>query len=83
MAQFLLAPPFSRAAANRLKDMNVPAYKIGSGECNNDSLIKHIAGFGELHNTKYRHEYYRQCLKEAVKIIESAGIPYALLHTTN
>src|SRR5438093_748309 len=29
-----LSTPFSRAAANRLEAMGVPAYKIGSGECN-------------------------------------------------
>jgi N-acetylneuraminate synthase len=27
--------------------MNVPAYKVGSGECNNYPLLKHIAGFGK------------------------------------
>src|SRR5258705_1589933 len=30
-----ISSPFSRAAADRLNGMNVPAYKIGSGECNN------------------------------------------------
>ena len=38
-----LSTPFSRAAAVRLDKMGVPAYKIGSGECNNYPLIKHIA----------------------------------------
>ena len=42
-----LSTPFSRAAANRLEEMNIPAYKIGSGECNNYPLIKHIASFGK------------------------------------
>ena len=27
--------------------MNVPAYKIGSGECNNYPLVEHIASFGK------------------------------------
>ena len=30
-----ISTPFSRAAADRLEKMNVPAFKIGSGECNN------------------------------------------------
>ena len=30
-----ISTPFSRAAAERLNRMNVSAYKIGSGECNN------------------------------------------------
>ena len=40
-----LSTPFSRAGANRLEDMGVSAYKIGSGECNNYPLLKHIANF--------------------------------------
>ena len=42
-----MSTPFSRAAADRLQRMNVPAYKIGSGECNNYPLLKHIAAFGK------------------------------------
>src|SRR5579872_1942880 len=42
-----LSTPCSRAAADRLEAMQVPAYKIGSGECNNYPLIRHIAGFGK------------------------------------
>jgi len=42
-----ISTPFSRAAANRLKKMNVSAYKIGSGECNNYPLLEHIAKFGK------------------------------------
>ena len=40
-----LSTPFSRAAVDRLEKMNVSAYKIGSGECNNYPLIKYIASF--------------------------------------
>ncbi|MFZ9076463.1 MAG: N-acetylneuraminate synthase family protein, partial [Ilumatobacteraceae bacterium] len=42
-----LSTPFSREAADRLHRMDVPAYKIGSGECNNYPLIEHIARFGK------------------------------------
>src|SRR6185436_10377862 len=42
-----ISTPFSRAAAERLQRMNVPAYKIGSGECNNYPLLRHIASFGK------------------------------------
>ena len=42
-----ISTPFSRAAADRLQRMNVPAFKIGSGECNNYPLLKHIASFGK------------------------------------
>ena len=40
-----LSTPFSRAAAVRLEKMQVDAYKIGSGECNNYPLIEHIAKY--------------------------------------
>ena len=40
-----LSTPFSREAAERLESMDVQAYKIGSGECNNYPLIEHIARF--------------------------------------
>ena len=42
-----LSTPFSRAAADRLEKMDVKAYKIGSGECNNYPLIEHIASFNK------------------------------------
>ena len=41
-----LSTPFSREAADKLEEMDVPAFKIGSGECNNYPLINHIASFG-------------------------------------
>jgi len=42
-----LSTPFSREAADRLNAMGVPAFKIGSGECNNYPLLDHIAKFGK------------------------------------
>ena len=44
---FYLSTPFSRAAANRLEELDLCAYKIGSGECNNFPLVYHIASFGK------------------------------------
>ena len=40
-----LSTPFSRAAVDRLIEMNVPAFKIGSGECNYYPLIEYISSF--------------------------------------
>jgi N-acetylneuraminate synthase len=42
-----ISTPFSRAAADRLIKWDVPAFKIGSGECNNYPLLRHIASFGK------------------------------------
>ena len=43
-----LSTPFSRAAADRLQDFGVKAFKIGSGELNNYPLLEHVASFGKL-----------------------------------
>ncbi len=77
-----ISTPFSRAAADRLRGMNIPAYKIGSGECNNYPLIKHIVSFGKpiILSTGMNAI---ESISKAVHIIEDAGISYALLHTTN
>ena len=77
-----ISTPFSRAAADRLERMNVCAYKIGSGECNNYPLIEHIASFKKpmiistgMNNIK--------SISKTVDIVRKNNIPYALLHTTN
>jgi len=77
-----ISTPFSRAASERLRRMNVPAYKIGSGECNNYPLLKHIASFGKpiILSTGMNTI---ESVRKAVEIFKSAGIEYALLHTTN
>lgn len=77
-----LSTPFSRTAANRLERMGVVGYKIGSGECNNYPLLKHIAGFGKpiILSTGMNT---LESVGKAVKIFESYRVPYALLHTTN
>ena len=77
-----ISTPFSKEAADRLNKWNVPAYKIGSGDCNNFPLIKHIASFGKpiILSTGMNGI---DTIKKAVEIIEKNKIPYAILHTTN
>ena len=77
-----ISTPFSRAAANRLAEFDVPAFKIGSGECNNYPLIKHICSFGKpiILSTGMNTI---ESVGRSIKIIEEHNIPYALLHTTN
>ena len=77
-----LSTPFSRAAANRLEEMDVSAYKIGSGECNNYPLIKHIAKFGKpmIVSTGMND---MQSIHKTVNILEKYDIDYALMHCTN
>jgi N-acetylneuraminate synthase len=77
-----ISTPFSRAAAERLKKFDVPAYKIGSGECNNYPLLEHIATFGKpiILSTGMNTI---ESVKKAVAIFEKHDVPVALLHTTN
>jgi sialic acid synthase SpsE len=77
-----ISTPFSRAAADRLIRMNIPAFKIGSGECNNYPLLKHIAAFGRpvILSTGMNT---LESIAQAVKIFKDAGVQIALLHTTN
>jgi sialic acid synthase SpsE len=77
-----MSTPFSRAAADRLQKMNVPAYKIGSGECNNYPLLKHIASFGKPMVLSTGMNTI-DSVRKAVDIFEAARVPYALMHTTN
>ena len=77
-----ISTPFSRAAANRLQKFDIPAYKIGSGECNNYPLLEHIASFGKpvILSTGMNTI---ESVKKAVAIFDKHNIPVALLHTTN
>ncbi|MEB2833277.1 N-acetylneuraminate synthase family protein [Campylobacter upsaliensis] len=77
-----LSTPFSRAGANRLEDMGVSAYKIGSGECNNTPLIKHIASFKKpiILSTGMNDI---KSITQSVKILKDFEVPFVLLHTTN
>ena len=77
-----ISTPFSRAAAERLKKMDLPAFKIGSGECNNYPLLEHIATFGKpvILSTGMNTI---ESVQKAVSIFDKHNIPVALLHTTN
>jgi N-acetylneuraminate synthase len=77
-----ISTPFSRAAANRLRKFYIPAYKIGSGECNNYPLLEHIASFGKpvIMSTGMNTI---ESIQKAVAIFDKQQIQVALLHTTN
>ncbi|MBN1293324.1 MAG: N-acetylneuraminate synthase family protein [Candidatus Latescibacteria bacterium] len=77
-----LSTPFSRAAAIRLEQMGVTAYKIGSGECNNFPLIKHIATYGKpiILSTGMNS---MGTIRKSVAILRKHSIPYGLMHCTS
>ncbi|MAE87196.1 MAG: polyhydroxyalkanoate biosynthesis repressor PhaR [Flammeovirgaceae bacterium] len=82
LGMIYLSTPFSRAAADRLEEMGVEAYKIGSGECNNYPLIEHVAKFGKpiILSTGMNNI---SSIQGAVEILERYDIDYALLHCTS
>ena len=82
LGMIFLSTPFSRAAADRLERIGVSAYKIGSGECNNIPLIKHISSFGKpiILSTGMND---LTTISESVSILENASLDYALLHVTS
>ena len=82
LGMIYLSTPFSRDAADKLQEMKVPAFKIGSGECNNYPLVKHIASFGKpvIISTGMNDI---QSISKSVNILENSDIPYALMHTTS
>jgi N-acetylneuraminate synthase len=82
LGMIYLCTPFSRAAAERLKRMKVGAYKIGSGECNNYPLIKHIASDGKpiILSTGMND---LESIAPAVEILRQAGVRFALTHCTS
>jgi sialic acid synthase SpsE len=77
-----ISTPFSRKAADFLNDIGVPAFKIGSGECNHLPLINHISRFGKPIIMSTGMQTIAS-LRPSVNILEAAGIEYALLECTN
>jgi sialic acid synthase SpsE len=77
-----ISSPFSRAAVERLERFDVPAYKIGSGECNNYPLLEHIARKGKpvILSTGMNTV---ETINTAVNIFKEHNVDVALLHTTN
>ena len=82
LGMIFISTPFSRAAAERLEKFDIPAYKIGSGECNNYPLLEHIASFGKpvILSTGMNTI---ESVQKAVAIFDKHNVPVALLHTTN
>jgi N-acetylneuraminate synthase len=82
LGMIFLSTPFSRAAADRLESMNVCAYKIGSGECNNYPLVEHIAAFGKpVFLSTGMNDV--SSIKPAVKILRDYNVPFCLMHCTS
>ena len=77
-----ISTPFSRAAADFLESIDVPAYKIGSGEADNLPLIRHIAAKGKPVILSTGMQTI-DSIRQSVEILENSGVEYALLECTN
>ena len=77
-----LCTPFSREAADRLEAMGVLGFKIGSGECNNVPLLKHIAKKGKpiILSTGMND---LESIKKSVATIEEYDCRLMLMHCTS
>lgn len=77
-----ISTPFSRAAADFLNEIGVEGFKIGSGECDNLPLIRHIVNFQKpiIMSTGMQTI---ESLKPSVKILSDSNLPYALMECTN
>ncbi|MGB3147982.1 MAG: N-acetylneuraminate synthase family protein, partial [Paracoccaceae bacterium] len=82
LGMIYISTPFSRKAADFLNEINVPAFKIGSGEADNLPLIRHIARMGKPVILSTGMQTI-DSMRAAVAILEKAGVPYALLECTN
>lgn len=77
-----LSTPFSREASDRLEDMGVPAFKIGSGECNNIPLLDHVARKGKpiILSTGMND---LDSVRRSVAAILAHDVPLAVMHCTS
>lgn len=77
-----ISTPFSRLAVDRLVKFKVPAFKIGSGECNNYPLVEYIASKKKpiILSTGMNSI---SSIRPSVKIFRKYKVPFALLHCTN
>ena len=82
LGMIYISTPFSRSAADFLQDIDIPAFKIGSGEADNIPLIKHIASFKKpIIMSTGMHSI--QSIKSSVQILKDSGVDFALLECTN
>jgi N-acetylneuraminate synthase len=77
-----LSTPFSRSASDFLEEIDVPGFKIGSGEADNLPLIRHISKKGKpvIMSTGMQTI---ESVRKSVEILEASGVDYALLECTN
>ena len=77
-----LSTPFSRAAADFLFEIGIPAFKIGSGEMDNLLMVDHVSKFGKpVILSTGMHSI--ESIRRTVELLEKNGAEYALLECTS
>lgn len=77
-----LSTPFSKEAVDRLEKINMPAYKIGSGELTNIPFLHHIAKTNKPVILSTGMSTINE-IRNAVNIFKKYNLPLALLQTTS
>jgi N,N'-diacetyllegionaminate synthase len=77
-----LSSPFSVAAVRLLRDLGVPAWKVGSGEFRSRSLLEEMAQGGEPILFSTGMASWNE-IEESVAWLEGRAIPHALLQCTS
>jgi N-acetylneuraminate synthase len=77
-----LSSPFSIAAVRLLRDLGVPAWKVGSGEFRSRSLLEEMAQAGEPILFSTGMASWNE-VEEAAAWLADRGIPHALLQCTS
>lgn len=77
-----LSTAFSREAADLLEEINVKAYKIGSGEMTNLPLIEHIAKKGKPMFISTGMSILEE-IKETVDLVKKLNNNFIILHCTS
>ena len=82
LGMIYISTPFSRKAADFLNEIDVPAFKIGSGECDDLPLIRHVAAFGKpiIMSTGMQSI---ESIRPSIEILDKFKVEYALLECTN
>lgn len=77
-----LSTPFSIEAADRLYEMGVKWFKIGSGECTNYPFIEYLTKFKLPIILSTGMNKFKE-IKKSIKIIEKKNIDYAIMQCTS
>ena len=80
--QVFISTPFSRKALERLISFNIPALKIGSGECSNYPLLE-LVGSHKIPVVMSTGMNDIKSISLAIKALNLDHDQLALLHTTN